>query len=60
MPSVKHGIKAGGEPGKKTDGYYQLKTGSVRTNAEPNGGYKKVKEVPAGPIRDKRKKIKVP
>lgn len=56
MPSVKHGIKAGGEPGKKTDGYYQLKGGPVKTNAEPVS----VKEVPAGPIRDKRKKIKIP
>jgi hypothetical protein len=59
MP-VKHGIKAGGEPGKKTDGYYQLKTGPVSINAEPNGGFKKVKEMPAGPIRDKRQKIKAP
>jgi hypothetical protein len=58
--AVKHGIKVGGEPGKKTDGYYQLKTGPVMTNAEPGGGYKKAKKMPAGPIRDKRKKIKVP
>ena len=51
-------IKAGGEPGKKTDGYYQLKTGPVRTNAEAVPS--KVKEVPAGPIRDKRIKVKIP
>ena len=57
MP-VKHGIKAGGEPGKKTDGYYQLKGGPVKTNAEAVSS--KVKEVPAGPIRDKRQKIKIP
>jgi len=55
MP-VKHGIKAGGEPGKKTDGYYQLKGGEVKSNAEAVS----VKKVPAGPIRDKRIKVKIP
>jgi hypothetical protein len=49
-------IKAGGEPGKKTDGYYQLQTGPVSTNAKAVS----VKQVPAGPIRDKRIKVKVP
>lgn len=56
MPKNSHGIKAGGEPGKKTDGYYQLKTGPVSTNAKAVN----VKEVPAGPIRDKRIKVKIP
>lgn len=57
----KHGIKVGkGEPKAGTDGYYQLKGGDVKTNAAPWGGCKKPKEMPCGPKRDGRQKIKIP
>ena len=60
MPKNSHGIKAGGEPGKKTDGYYQLQTGPVNTNAAKNGGCPSPKVVPCGPNRCKIIKVKIP
>jgi hypothetical protein len=59
--SPKHGVKLGkGEPKKGTDGYYVLEAGSAKTNAEPWGGCGKKPIKPAGPIRDGRRKIKIP
>ena len=56
MPKHPNAIPPKGEPGKVTDGYYQLQTGPVSTNAKAVS----VKQVPAGPIRDKRIKVKIP
>ena len=57
----KHGVSLSqAEPKKGTDGYYVLDAGSAKTNAAPWGGCGKKPIKPAGPIRDGRKKIKVP